>query len=91
MVPFAQFALEAWLNKKVLTPSRLETISINVKPKVRMTGPGYQVSLRDDLWQQLLGKGKICGDERWLIGENTHEEVVILYFDTKRVEPWVLD
>jgi hypothetical protein len=91
MVPFATFAFEAWLNKKVLTPSRLETISINVKPKVHMTGPGYQVSLRDDLWQQLLGKGKICGDERWLIGENTHEEVVILYFDTKRVEPWVLD
>jgi hypothetical protein len=91
MIPFATFAFEARLNKKVLTPSRLETISINVKPKVHMTGPGYQVSLRDDLWQQLLGKGKICGDERWLIGENTHEEVVILYFDTKRAEPWVLD
>jgi hypothetical protein len=56
-----------------------------------MTGPGYQVSLRDDLWQQLLGKGRICGDERWLIGENTHEEIVILYFDTKRMKPLVLD
>jgi hypothetical protein len=53
-----------------------------------MTGPGYQVPLRDDLWQQFLGKGKICGDERWLIGENTYEEVVVLYFDTKRMEPW---
>ena len=48
-----------------------------------MTGPGYEISLRDDLWQQLLGKGKICGDERWLIGENINQEVVILHFDKK--------
>jgi len=59
----------------------LETISISVKPKVHMTGPGYDIALRDDLWQQLLGKGKICGDERWLIGENASSEVVILHFD----------
>lgn len=59
----------------------LETISINLKPKIHMAGPGYEVSLRDDLWQQLLGKGKISGDERWLVGENTKEEVVIVYFD----------
>lgn len=59
----------------------LETISINIKPKIKMIGPGYEISLRDDLWQQLLGKGKICGDERWLIGENPHDEVVILHFD----------
>ncbi|KUJ24003.1 uncharacterized protein LY89DRAFT_604302 [Mollisia scopiformis] len=59
----------------------LETISINVKPRVQMTGPGYEISLRDDLWTQLMGKGKICGDERWLIGENSQQEVVILHFD----------
>ncbi|CAG8972933.1 hypothetical protein HYALB_00001353 [Hymenoscyphus albidus] len=59
----------------------LETISINIKPKIKMIGPGYEISLRDGLWQQLLGKGKICGDERWLIGENTRDEVVILHFD----------
>ncbi|KAH8815125.1 hypothetical protein F5884DRAFT_746687 [Xylogone sp. PMI_703] len=58
----------------------LETISINIKPHVRMSGPGYDVSLKDDLWQQLLAKGKICGDERWLIGENFNNEVQILYF-----------
>lgn len=59
----------------------LETISINVKPKVRMLGPGYEISLRDDLWPQLLGKGRICGDERWLIGENMSQDIVILHFD----------
>ncbi|KAG9235761.1 hypothetical protein BJ875DRAFT_528267 [Amylocarpus encephaloides] len=58
----------------------LETISINIKPKIQMTGPGYEISLGDDLWQQLPARGKLCGDERWLIGENNHEEVVILRF-----------
>jgi hypothetical protein len=59
----------------------LETISINVRPRVQMTGPGYEISLKDDLWIQLMGKGKICGNERWLIGENSQQEVVILHFD----------
>ncbi len=59
----------------------LETISINLKPKIQMNGPGYEISLRDDLWPQLLGKGKICGDERFLIGENMSQEIVILHFD----------
>ena len=59
----------------------LETISICITPKVHMTGPGYNICLKDDLWQQLLFKGKICGDERWLIGENAQQEVVILHFN----------
>lgn len=61
----------------------LETLSINVKPRVHMTGPGYEISLKDDLWSQLLGSGRICGDERWLIGENSNQEIVILLFDRK--------
>ena len=61
----------------------LETISISVKPRVHMIGPGYEISLKDDLWQQLLGKGKICGDERWLIGENAHNEIIVLHFSGK--------
>ena len=59
----------------------LETISVQLRPKIKMNGSGYEISLRDDLWSQLLGKGKICGDERFLIGENMHQEVVILHFD----------
>ena len=59
----------------------LETISIQVKPKIQMSGPSYEISLGDDLWPQLLGKGKICGDERFLIGENANQEIVILHFD----------
>ena len=59
----------------------LETISIHVKPKIQMNGLGYEISLREDFWPQLLGKGTICGDERFLIGENSDQEIVILHFD----------
>lgn len=64
-----------------------ETLSINIKPKVEITGSdargGMQVFLKDDLWTQLLGTSKyhIAGDERWLIGENEANEVVVLFFD----------
>ncbi|EPE29203.1 hypothetical protein GLAREA_00363 [Glarea lozoyensis ATCC 20868] len=59
----------------------LETISINIKPRIHMTGHGYDVSLKDDLWGQMLEKGQIHGDERWLVGENTKSEIVVLHFD----------
>lgn len=57
----------------------METISITINPKI--DGPAQELLLSDEFWNQLLAKGKICGDERWLIGENEANEVVILYFD----------
>lgn len=57
-----------------------------MKPKIDMTGPSFEVALTDDLWSQLLNKGKICGDERWLVGENSSQEVVILRFDEETIE-----
>ncbi|RDW64765.1 hypothetical protein BP6252_10416 [Coleophoma cylindrospora] len=59
----------------------LETISINIRPKIHVKGPGYEISLQDDLWQQLLAKGSIHGNEHWLVGENVDREIVILHFD----------
>lgn len=67
----------------------LETISISVKPKIHLLSPNYETS-KDDLWSQLLGVGKICGDERWLIGENLEQEIVILHFDKDVVQRQVL-
>lgn len=60
----------------------LETISISIKPKIHMSSPGHDVALKDEYWAKLLAKGKICGDERWLVGENNQSEVVILRFDS---------
>ncbi|PBP22405.1 F-box domain-containing protein [Diplocarpon rosae] len=61
----------------------LEKLSINVEPKV-MAGSEDGISLIDHLWQQLLNKGRICGDERWLIGENNKQEVVVMHFDDRK-------
>jgi hypothetical protein len=56
----------------------LEVLSLGCSPKLHVSQSSFEVSLGDDLWPQLLAKGKICGDERWLVGENTNQEVVIL-------------
>ncbi len=59
----------------------LENITITVRQRVQTTGPDYEVSLKDEMWQELLAKGKICGEERWLVGENGNQQIVILHFD----------
>ncbi|CZS91136.1 related to F-box domain protein [Rhynchosporium agropyri] len=60
---------------------RLEVLSFEITPRYNMNEPQYTVSLRYDLWPQVLGKGKLCGDERFIVGENANQEVVILHFD----------
>lgn len=59
----------------------LETMSVSVRPKLTMSAPNAEVFFQDDLWPQMLAKGKICGDERFLLGENGRNELVILHFD----------
>lgn len=44
-------------------------------------GPdGHEVQFADALWSEMMGKGFICGDERWLVGEDTKGDVTILVF-----------
>lgn len=41
----------------------------------------YQdVEFADEYWDELLGKGFICGDERWLVGEDREGRVTIVRF-----------
>ncbi|KAH7416962.1 F-box domain protein [Cadophora sp. MPI-SDFR-AT-0126] len=68
----------------------LEAISLEVTPKARMKEPEHAISLRDDLWPQLLGKGKLYGDERFVIGENASQEVTILHFDERRLQRTII-
>jgi len=64
----------------------LEAISLEITPKFDMNEPEHAISLRDDLWPQLLGKGKLCGDERFIIGENANQEITILHFDDRKLQ-----
>ncbi|EXJ83717.1 hypothetical protein A1O1_07343 [Capronia coronata CBS 617.96] len=42
-------------------------------------GPGW-VTLEDRLTREVGSRGRIAGDERWLIGQNEHMEIVVLNF-----------
>lgn len=39
-----------------------------------------EVHFADEMWDKLLGKGYICGDERWLIGEDREGNITIARF-----------
>ncbi|ROW18400.1 hypothetical protein VPNG_00133 [Cytospora leucostoma] len=43
-------------------------------------GTDQEVQFADDMWGALLGKGYICGDERWLIGEDRGGAITVLRF-----------
>lgn len=59
----------------------METLSIVLDHADDSTDPDGEIPLGDELWQQMLAKGRITGDERWMIGENPTHEVTILHFD----------
>lgn len=39
-----------------------------------------EVQFPDEMWDELLGRGFICGDERWLVGEDREGRVTIVRF-----------
>ncbi|KAK4230476.1 hypothetical protein QBC38DRAFT_452112 [Podospora fimiseda] len=74
----------------------LETLSVHIRPAISVKGQNRQksevkrdrneserrqeVEFPDNMWSQLLGKGCIFGDERWLIGEDEKERITVLRF-----------
>lgn len=64
----------------------LETMSVSVRPKLTMTASDCEISFQDDLWQHMLAKGKICGTESYLIGENGDNQLVVLHFDEQNID-----
>ena len=44
-------------------------------------GPsGWEVQFADDMWSEVMGKGCIFGDERWIVGEDRQGDVTVLFF-----------
>ncbi|TRX98160.1 hypothetical protein FHL15_000805 [Xylaria flabelliformis] len=61
----------------------VETLSSFVFPKISLRAEpdeAHEVHFADDMWKQLLGKGKIMGDERWVVGEDGSGSITIVYF-----------
>ncbi|QYT01067.1 F-box domain-containing protein [Trichoderma simmonsii] len=51
------------------------------KGGVTTQGPdGQEVQFADDVWPEMMAKGFICGDERWLVGEDAKGDVTIIVF-----------
>ncbi|KAK3181443.1 hypothetical protein K4F52_007305 [Lecanicillium sp. MT-2017a] len=51
------------------------------EPGPRIDGPeGEEVQFADEVWAKLMGAGFICGDERWLIGQDTDGNITIMHF-----------
>lgn len=50
------------------------------KARMRASGGSEEVQFPDEMWDELLGRGYICGDERWLVGEDQEGRVTIARF-----------
>ncbi|KAI1187154.1 hypothetical protein F5B17DRAFT_400679 [Nemania serpens] len=63
--------------------SMIEAVSSFVRPKISLrteADEAHEVRFADDMWKQLLGKGKIAGDERWVVGEDGDGSITIVRF-----------
>jgi hypothetical protein len=66
--------------------SAIKSVSSHTKARAkgnitRAEGPyGEEAQFADDMWDELMGKGYMCGDERWLVGEDSMGDITILHF-----------
>ncbi|KAI0437816.1 hypothetical protein F4803DRAFT_537174 [Xylaria telfairii] len=61
----------------------IEALSSSVPPTISLRAEldeAHEVRFADDMWKQLLGKGKIFGDERWVVGEDSIGNITVAYF-----------
>jgi hypothetical protein len=63
-----------------------KSTTIIITPDSESDGPDYlPIQLRDEVRSDLLGNGKLSGDERWIIGENLNQELVVYLFGKRPV------
>ncbi|KAI1160538.1 hypothetical protein F5B18DRAFT_632150 [Nemania serpens] len=63
--------------------SMIEAVSSFVRPKISLrteADEAHEVRFADDMWSQLLGNGKIAGDERWVVGEDGDGSITVVRF-----------
>ncbi|KAI0882743.1 uncharacterized protein GGS22DRAFT_168615 [Annulohypoxylon maeteangense] len=66
----------------------IDTLSAFTPPKICIQeerNGGSEVEeqdrrFEDEMWKELLGRGKIVGDERWIVGEDSDGKITILRF-----------
>ncbi|EGR52203.1 uncharacterized protein TRIREDRAFT_119607 [Trichoderma reesei QM6a] len=65
-----------------ITSNTAARTSTSTSTTTTTQGPdGHEVQFADAMWSEMMGKGFICGDERWLVGEDIAKgDVTILVF-----------
>lgn len=64
----------------------MEALSVFVLPRISVKedaedgDEGGEVRFADDMWGELMGKGRICGDERFVVGEDMEGRVTVVRF-----------
>jgi hypothetical protein len=64
----------------------VEALSVFVLPRISVQKEdedGHEdseVRFADHMWGELMGKGRICGDERFVVGENMEGKLTIVRF-----------
>ncbi|KAF2973021.1 hypothetical protein GQX73_g526 [Xylaria multiplex] len=61
----------------------MEALSSFVLPKISLKAEPDEtpeVRFTDDMWRQLLGRGKIMGDDRWVVGEDWAGNITVVRF-----------
>jgi hypothetical protein len=69
--------------QRVASPDegQFRSASPSVQKGPRIDGPeGEEIQFADEFWAELMGAGFICGDERWLIGQDADGDVTIMHF-----------
>ncbi|KAI0124663.1 hypothetical protein BJ170DRAFT_468428 [Xylariales sp. AK1849] len=64
----------------------VEALSVFVLPRISVEehdDEGEETAearFPDEMWGELMGKGRICGDERFLVGEDMEGKITVLWF-----------
>jgi hypothetical protein len=67
----------------------VESLSVFVMPRISMREEAAaadegedmpEVRFVDEMWGELMGKGRICGDERFVVGEDMEGKVTVVWF-----------
>ncbi|ETS86769.1 hypothetical protein PFICI_00597 [Pestalotiopsis fici W106-1] len=65
----------------------VEALSVFILPRISIQAEdadgredGDEVRFTDDMWGELMGKGRICGDERFLVGEDMEGKITVVRF-----------
>ncbi|KAI9811375.1 MAG: hypothetical protein M1827_005535 [Pycnora praestabilis] len=53
----------------------------SIRPTLEISGLGWTSEIGGELTEQVGKRGKIFADERWVIGENDQQQIVVLHFD----------